>query len=90
MLRLPSSLGYSIVHQARDIANVSEAISKPYRRASEAGRLLRHFVPRNVRNMRDRIHARGVTWKFRYVSLPKLELFGAVKGSVGDLRRATF
>ena len=30
-----------------------------------------------------------VTWKYRYVSLAELELFGAVRGSVGDLRRAT-
>ena len=57
VLRFLSSLAYSIVLQERDIASVSEAISKPYRRASEAGRLLRHFVPRNIRNLRDRIYA---------------------------------
>jgi hypothetical protein len=31
----------------------------------------------------------GLTWKYRYVSFLKLESFGAVRGSLGDLRRAT-
>ena len=31
----------------------------------------------------------GSTGKYRYVFLEKLELFGAVQGSVGDLCRAT-
>ena len=30
-----------------------------------------------------------VSWEFRYVSLAEFELFGAVRGSVGDLCRAT-
>jgi hypothetical protein len=37
----------------------------------------------------DGHRSREATWKYRYISLPKLELFGAVEGSVGELRRAT-